>query len=859
MTRPHRSLKKVALIALTLPLALLAAATVARAQKRQAIIVLRTPGAASVAPCDGAAELNYQLVSEAKLNGKEEVRLAGNLGPPGAATLVSRKQYEETRKVKLRDLFALRWGGDGVLYAVSLEGQTPVPVLPDDAKPQKNADQSLSAFYSVMLTGEAREGKQKRQISLPLRDIHKIYFVNEGAVAGDTLFRHAADEKSVVLWEAYLRRTNNYRQAEANSHMREALITCARADLDSFAAGDYSALDKARQRAARAQSVRGDAVTQQLVAGVAQAQQKVDGVRAQVEGLVTARKYDEAIDAAEPIRIYLSSWPALDDMYREALKRSHELHLFKGEEALRLNQLDAALSECGTAWKRLPDSPPARDCVCKSRVRVSLRDAQNFRQQRRPKDAKELLERQLADADCSRDTEVAKKLEESKCEYSQQLLAEARRLVGTGGAAAVVRTAAAAPQRRRGGRAAPPPAVKSAPAGPGSALVRAINAQNKKDFRDARERLVLAAELCQGEDVRTLLASVNRSLSGYCLAEAQKATQRGDAGTAYVYLHAAQGYTPDDSQVLGLLGQARNNFEERTRVSVGVVFDDKSGSRYGPPVLNEIRAAVESVATEAGLARPAVLEHGQAAQALRAIQSGRALNSPTAVFYGDLLAAHVNSEAPSRRVASVYTLSNPERERWDRAIDEQKELYERCKKQYGEPQCTGHRDRIEQMRAHRNPMPRTVDHNYSYLSTHHRVAGDLRLSFRATDSISRSALAAETLSANVNYQCEQRDEVHERDSRVNPSRCNAQGDESYVGEMGGRVRAEARAHALAHLRALPLGYYRRARGAANRQQAVEDYVCFLFLTGDKQGGEALEAQRALLTFDPELETDGVLR
>jgi hypothetical protein len=851
-------LKKVVLISLTLPLVLLAVATVARAQKRQAVIVLRAPGGASVAQCEGAAELNYQLVSEAKLNGKEEVRMAGNLGTPEATTLVSRKQYEDTRKAKLRDLFALRWGADGVLYAVSIEGQTPVPILPDDAKPQKNADQSLSAFYSVMLTAEARDGKQKRQISLPLRDIHKIYFVNEGAVVNDTIFRHAAEEKSVVLWESYLRRSNNYRQAEANAHMREALITCARADLDSFTAGDYAALEKARQRATRAQSVRSDAVTQQLVAAVGQAQQKVDGVRAQVEGLVTARKYDEAIDAAEPIKVYLSSWPTLNEMYREALERSHELHLFKGDEALRMNQLDAALSECTTAWKRLPDSAPARDCVCKSRVRVSLRDAQNFRQQRRPKDAKELLERQLADTDCARDSEVAKKLEESKCEYAQQLLGEARRLVAAGGAPAVVRTAAT-PQRRRGGRTAAPSAGAGAPARPASALVKAINAQNKKDFRDARERLVLAAEMCHDEGARTLLASVNRSLSGYCLVEAQRAAQRGDAGTAYVYLQTAQGYTPDDSQVIGLLGQARRDFEERTRVSVGVVFDDKSGSRYGPYVLNEIRAAVESVATEAGLARPAVLEHGQAMQALRAIQSGRGLNSPTAVFYGDLLAAHVNSQAPRQRVPSVYTLYNPERERWDRAIDEQKELYERCKKQYGEPQCNGHRDRIEQMRAHRNPMPRNVDYNYSYLSTQYRVVGDLRLSFRATDSISRSALAAETLSANVNYQCEQREEVHERDSRVNPSRCNVQADESYVGEMGGRVRAEARAHALSHLRALPLSYYRRARSAANRQQAVEDYVCFLFLTGDKQGGEALEAQRALMTFDPELKTDGVLR
>ena len=87
----------------------------------------------------------------------------------------------------MKDLFALRWGADGVLYAVSVEGQSPVPIIPDDSKPQKNADPRLASFYSVMFTGEVREGKQKRQISLAPRDILKIYFVPEGSAVNDTL------------------------------------------------------------------------------------------------------------------------------------------------------------------------------------------------------------------------------------------------------------------------------------------------------------------------------------------------------------------------------------------------------------------------------------------------------------------------------------------------------------------------------------------------------------------------------------------------------------------------------------------------------------------------------------------------
>jgi hypothetical protein len=192
-------------------------------------------------------------------------------------------------------------------------------------------------------------------------------------------------------------------------------------------------------------------------------------------------------------------------------------------------------------------------------------------------------------------------------------------------------------------------------------------------------------------------------------------------------------------------------------------------------------------------------------------------------------------------------------------IDEKKDLYNNCKKQYGEPACAGQQNEIEQMRARRNAMPRELSYPYSYRATSFRVGGGLRMSFRATDSISRSAQAAETLGANVTYQCEQYEEVHPGDRSVNNSQCNVQSEEAYVGEMVVRVQGDARSNASAQLRALPLSYYKRARAAANRQQAIEDYLRFLFLTGNKSGTEASDAQRALLAYDPELKTDGVLR
>lgn len=854
MTRPNPSLMKVAFAVLTLSSCLVADAA---AQKRQALVIMRAPGGgASVAQCDGAAEINYQLLSEPKLNGKDEVRMAG--APGGANSLVSRKAYEETRKTKMRDLFGLRWGADGgVLYAVSLEGQTPVAVIPDDTKPQKNADQPLSSFYSVMLTGEAREGKSKRQVSVPLRDVFKIYFAPEGTPVGDTLFKHAAEEKSVVLWEAYLRKTNNYRQGDADTHMRDALITCARADLDSFRRGDYGSLDKARLRAERAQSVRGDAVTQQLVAELTQAQQNVDAARAKVDGLIRASKFDEAIDAAEQIKIYLSTWPPLNDMYNVALKRSHEQHLSGGETALDGGQLDKALAECSLAWKRLPDSADARACTCKSRDRVALRDQKNFRLQRRPKDAKELLDARVADGECPRDGEVAKELGGAKCEYAQQLLAESRRLVGggAGGTVAFVRTSSPAPQRRRGGGRAP--ARPAAPSKPSFAGVKAINAQNKKDFREAREKLLLAGDLCQDDAVRVLLANVNRSLSGYCLAEAQKAVQRGDAGTAYVYLMTAQGYAPDDQNVNGLLSRAREEFGERTRVSVGVAFDARNDG--GQQIISEVATEVESAAARAGLAQPVILDRRQAAQSLQAIQAGRAPGGPTVIFYGDLVSANARRSEDPRQVRSSFRFENPYWKQADRVHDARNDDLKKCRKQPG-VDCSGLEAEVSRLKANRDRHEHYVTEYYYYSENHIRVTGELRLSFRSIDSVSRSTRDADMLETSVSRECVAREGVRQGDHNARDQRCDELGDAGvFMRQMIDHVKGGAQQRALYQLSQLPQSYYARARSSANRQQAVEDYLRFIFLTGDKASAEAREAQRALVAYDPELKTDGVLR
>lgn len=814
-----------------------------KAQGKQAILILRS-GAAAAAGCEGSVELNYQILNDVKLNNKEEIRLL-SLPGSGPSSTVSRKMYEDAGKRKLRDLYAVKWSKDGVLSAFSVADQSALGAIPDDMKPQKNVDPALSSFYGVMLTGEGRDGKQKRKVDVALRSVWKVYFVAEGAPLNDTLFNHAADEASVAIWEAYLIKTNNYRSSEANAKMRDALVQCVRGDLRRFVEGDYASLAKARDRMARTQSIRDDEVSRQLAADIRREQQQVEDARNRAEQLIKTDKWDEAIDATEPIRKYLDTWPDLKQMYNHALEQSHEIHLNAGDKSFLANQLETSLSDCSTARSRLPNSERALSCVCRARNEIALRDSKKNRQIKRPKDAKELLEKQIADSECKQDPRLAVELRSSKCEYAQQLYMEGRQLLGVGGVA----PRATGPRRRT-------------PAQPSNSNVnvKLITMQNKKDFRDAREKLLLANELCGDNDIQSLLATTNRHLSDFCITEARKALQRNDNGTAYVYLQKAQGYTPEEPSVSQLLAQAKEKFQEQTRVNVGVTLVNKSGNGNADGVLSEVAASVESASTEAGLAQPAVLGGEGAVSSLRAIQAGRPLDSPTVIFFGELLTAGVHVERNSFSVSSSFSYPNAERERWDRSIDVKNKELDNCKKQYGDAGCTNVRAQRDEMRAYRDKLPRRLEQPYSYSQTDFRLQGAARMSFRSTDSISRATSAADTLSDEVAGQCSQREGVRDNDTRgASNNICRIDDEGTYLRQMFNKIRTEAHSRAVESLRGLPSSYYRRAQSSANKQQSIESYLRFLFLTDNKSGSEAEQAKTFLIAYDPELNTDGVLR
>ena len=814
-------------------------AGLANGQGKQAIVVLRSEK--SSGGCDGNVDLTFQILFDVKINNKDEIRLLSPVAsnPPSS---ISRDDYEKSGKRKLRDLYALKW--DSILSAVSVAAQGGFLALPDDMKPQKGASPILSSFYNVNLSGEERTGKVKRKLDIPLRSIARVYFVTEGAPVNDSLFNHAAEEASVAVWETYLKKTNNYRSSEANTKMHEALVQCARSDLRKFVDGDYAFLAKVRDRVGRAQSIKDDETVRGLAAEVNRAYQDVENARGVTEQLIKAEKWDEALKTATPIKKYLDSWPELKQMYDHANKQSHEVHLNTADKAWVAGQLETSLSECSIAWDRLRDSERARACVCRARNEIAVRDSQQNRKINRPKDAKELLEKQIADSDCKADPRLAVELKASKCEYAQQLFARSRQLLGIGGNA----------PPPRGGRRRP-----VATTAPGVPNPKAISMANKKDFRDAREQLILASELCPEDEIRSLLLAANRRLADFCKDEARKALARNDDGTAYVYLMSAQAYMPEDAEIPNMLADARERFQQRTRVSVGVVLQNESRGPEGSAVIVEVTDAIHSAATSSGLAQPVILDARQAAAASQAIQTGRALNTPTIIFSGGVMAASVDFSENPHNVQSSYSYQN---QRWkdaDREHDAVNEQYKNCRKQSGEAQCGGLASRVAQLRAYRDRIPQTITEQYYYRENPKRMTGAARMSLRSSDSIARGARSGDTLQANDEWQCVERTGVNEKDYGKRDNYCPTPDPREFFGRIAGKIKSDAFMHATTQLRELPLSYYRRAQTAANRQQSVEDYLRFVFLTGDKSGTEAQQAKAYLLAFDPELTTDGVIR
>jgi hypothetical protein len=157
-------------------------------------------------------------------------------------------------------------------------------------------------------------------------------------------------------------------------------------------------------------------------------------------------------------------------------------------------------------------------------------------------------------------------------------------------------------------------------------------------------------------------------------------------------------------------------------------------------------------------------------------------------------------------------------------------------------------------------VPYELREDYEYYERDFNVSGAAKLTFNYIDSISRGTRTAEPFVSYVSDQCTARNGVDSRDTYAPKNTdCSIQDESAYIYAMANQIKASARSQANLFLQDLPLSYYTRAKNASNKQQAVEDCLRFLFLTGAKTSYEAEDAKKLLLEYDPELVTDGFLR
>jgi hypothetical protein len=794
--------------------------------------------------CDGSVELSYLVINNIKLNGKDHLRLLHSFSS-GISTTISRKEYKDGFKTRLKDLYMIKFEKDNLLYATSFAGQSPILALPEEVKGQNQDRSPLSSYYSIMISGEAIEGKERRKLNLALNNIWKIYFVPEGTAIGDALFRHAVEEQSVVIWDAYLKKTNNYRFNEARAHLRNALIGCANNYLGKFRTGDYYSINRAKEHVTRAETINIDSSSQQINSTIAESIARVENARKELVERVQSRRWDEAIEVAQPARAYLGIWPDAKNLYEHAVKQSHDLHLANGELALKRNELETALGSCVRARDRSPTSERANSCICEARHLIALRDADIYRKKEQPKVAKEILEKDLLETSCLKDPRVETALIQSKCEYSKQLLVEAKDLISNNKELATIKS------RPRGLRG---PILLSSDQ---SLYIRGtpLNLNQRRILIDARNRLLLANQLCINKEIEVSLNEVGKQLSTLFQEEAERALQRDAVITAYLYLKRASQYEPDNSELTSSLSHLQQLFDNKRRVNIGVVIEDRVGNSESDHALREISAELESIINSVGLANPILLDRTDAEISLGLIQSGDALKVPTIILFGEIMNANVDTDETRRDIDTSFSYQNPEWTVADNAHDKANDDLKKClrlKNHSPSVDCSSIANYVSSLREDRDKIERTITESYTYHENQIRVEGYLRLLLQATDTISNNKHLLGTLVSSVEDSCTERSGVHPKDTSLSDNTCYLSSESSYLGRMIDKVKAEARSKVYIQLKTFPERLYRRAISASSREQAVEEFLNFLFITSDRSGDEAIQAMNYISSYDPDL-------
>jgi tetratricopeptide (TPR) repeat protein len=361
-----------------------------------------------------------------------------------------------------------------------------------------------------------------------------------------------------------------------------------------FREGHYGAIATAMNLAQMAKKMSDSPETRENISNLEKERQDVADTILKGKILLGQKKWDEALAAWEKVKIYRREENARDsDLsgfmsdYSEGLRRSGEAHTGLGESRLSEGAFDEALREFEFALLRTPGAVGALGGRKETLIRRTVRQSQELRalSMPEPRKAREGVLSLMKQAGFGNEPRLAAELHNSSCQLADQLVTHARPAVAVVVAQAV-KTPPPPPRpnntKKGAVRPQPPAPAPQEVSAPSLVKIKSIVTGKDRDgFADALTELTEAAEICATPQTRELITQVTIQLSYYHAAVARKAAAGQPPRPATVLAHAntALSYRPDRQDIAALAETARQQFQQQTRIYVGVAFTDDSPRR----------------------------------------------------------------------------------------------------------------------------------------------------------------------------------------------------------------------------------------------------------------------------------------
>jgi tetratricopeptide (TPR) repeat protein len=821
--------RKWAVLAVTgfMALCMLCAQPVLAAEKVKAVLAIP----------QGGGEFQYVTLQKIKLNGKSEVRNAIFTKPlTGADSSLAKDEYKDLQKIRLESLTKLELV-QGVPYAYAGTSNR-FAVLPDNHDFGKAKVARVSQVTAALLEGEGRDETPKRKQAFRLADIRRIYIVAENTPLEDVAYRNAQDESAIETWRAFFKSFPNSRNVPAaRNQFHSQLLALARAELDRFHTGSYSALGKSNQILAEAEKVlpRND-LTATLRAEVDNAEAKLQSTITTARSLLDAKDADAALGALEPFEKYRKEVPELAEVHQKALVVSNQFHRDKAEALRKSDQYEEALKELEIAFNRLP-SPETKGELNEVKILIGLRDTNRFMAGKKYREALEIVTPlvQTFPADV-RVQDLSGKVRTAR---SKEIHDGLKPLVND-------------------------PKIK---------LI--ATRESEKTHLNALKYLEEAESLAATPQLSQDLQKVRRRLADYYVSLAQKSQARPrGAGVAagYLYLARAQALDSGRSGLADLVHQSRESFQRKGTMPIAVRVRNSPRAADPNNWSDHIEASVSSALVNAGIPGISVVERGLIGSASNDDEMLRRLSQgerAAALVLADVIVNQVQARDQTFQRQSQFLANEWENPKW-REYENQSDYWDSqwdaCRKQLGNDNatCQGYRQQKEYYKNLRNSVPQNLQdiRPYTFVERQVSMEATVKVSYRFVDSLTATRMAEQYLEDGDRSGGTEVSGVHAADMRgFRESRLNLPSQSQFVANVRERVQGQLVSRTLEYCRGLPAKYYGQAESAASRgsdDEALEYYALFLYSTSNKDSIEAGKA-RSFLAEKFKLEFDGKLR